>query len=88
MAAQGRPSLALSSDLRDVDPTNAIQSVLQGIEPPVAGRGPKMPPFAASLTDTQIAATLAYARARYTDRAAWPRLTKTVRKVRKEGTQP
>jgi mono/diheme cytochrome c family protein len=88
MAAQGRPSLALSSDLRDADPTNAIQSVLQGIEPPVAGRGPKMPPFAASLTDTQVAATLAYARARYTDRAAWPKLAKTVRKVRREGTQP
>jgi mono/diheme cytochrome c family protein len=88
MAAQGRPSLALSSDLRDADPTNAIQSVLQGIEPPVAGRGPKMPPFAASLTDTQVAAALAYARARYTDRAAWPKLAKTVRKARREGTQP
>lgn len=88
MIAQGRPSLALSSDMGDDDPTSAVQAVLQGIEPPIAGRGPKMPPFEASLTDDQIAATLAYARARYTDRPAWRNLPQAVRKARKEGTQP
>ncbi|UYY58428.1 c-type cytochrome [Sphingomonas sp. S2-65] len=88
MAVQGRPPLALSSDLGDSDPTSAIQAVLQGIEPPVAGRGPKMPPFATSLTDAQVAAVLAYARARYTANPAWPKLAKAVRNARQQGTQP
>ncbi len=88
MAAQGRPSLSLSSDLLDDDPTNAIQAILQGIEPPVAGRGPKMPPFANSLSDKQIASILAYARLRYTDRPEWPSLEKAARSVRKGNIQP
>lgn len=88
MATQGRPSLALSSDLRDTSPTSAIQAVLQGINPPVGDRGPKMPPFADSLTDAQVAATLAYARARFTDRPAWPNLEKAVRSARKDAPQP
>jgi mono/diheme cytochrome c family protein len=88
MNVQGRPSLGLSTDLRDPDPTSAIQAVLQGIEPPVSDRGPKMPPFASSLTDEQVAATLAYSRARFTDRHAWPKLPKVVRKARKEGARP
>ncbi|MEI9852897.1 MAG: c-type cytochrome [Sphingomonas sp.] len=46
MIGQGRPPLAFSSDLRDDDPSSAIQAVLLGIEPPLAGRGPKMPGFA------------------------------------------
>jgi len=88
MAAQGRPSLSLSSDLLDDDPTNAIQAILQGIEPPVAGRGPKMPPFANSLSDKQIASILAYVRLRYTDRPEWPSLEKAARSVRKGNIQP
>jgi len=87
MMGQGRPSLSFAGDLRDTVPTSAIQAVLRGIEPPVAGRGPKMPPFADSLTDAQVAAVLAYARARYTDQPAWPRLDKAVREARKE-SQP
>lgn len=88
MAAEGRPSLALASNLRDDDPTSAIQAVLRGIEPPVADRGPKMPGFADSLTDQQIADVLSYARARYTDRPAWRRLERAVRTARKESAQP
>lgn len=88
MLGQGRPALGLASNLRDDDPTSAIQAVLRGIEPPVAGRGPKMPPFADSLSDTQVAAVLAYARARYTDRPAWPKLDHAVAKARKESAQP
>ncbi len=84
MLSQGRPALGLATDLRDGDPRSAIQAVLQGIEPPVAGRGPKMPPFADILTDAQVAHALAYARARYTDQPAWPQLEKAVRKVRKD----
>jgi mono/diheme cytochrome c family protein len=88
MAAQGRPSLGLSSDVRDTDPTSAIQAVLQGIAPPVAGRGPMMPSFGASLTDNQVAQVLGYVRARYTDRPAWRKLPKAVQRARKEGAQP
>ncbi len=88
MMGQGRPSLGLASNLRDDDPTSAIQAVLMGIEPPIAGRGPKMPPFADSLTDAQVAAVLGYARARYTDRLVWPKLEGAVRKARKESAQP
>jgi mono/diheme cytochrome c family protein len=85
MAAQERPSLALASDLRDSDPASAIQAVLSGIEPPVADRGPKMPPFAESLDDSQIAAVVAYARARYTDRTPWPHLEHAVHEARDGG---
>jgi len=88
MMAQDRPSLGLASDLRDDDPTSAIQAVLRGIEPPVADRGPKMPAFADSLTDAQVAQVLAYARSRYTTRPPWPHLEKTVRTARKESTAP
>lgn len=88
MNGQDRPSLALSTDLNDVDPTSAIQAVLRGIEPPVAGRGPKMPPFAENLTDEQVAATLTYARARFTRQAPWQHLKNAVTKARKESAQP
>lgn len=88
MAAQGRPSLSLASDLRDDNPTNTIQAILQGFEPPVAGRGPKMPGFASSLTDAQVAAITAYIRARFTDRAPWTGLENIVRSERKEDAQP
>lgn len=88
MMGQGRPALGLASNLRDEDPTSAIQAVLSGIEPPVGGRGPKMPPFADNLTDLQIAQVLAYARARYTDRAPWRKIERAVRNARKESEQP
>lgn len=88
MLGQGRPSLGLASSVRDDDPTSAIQAVLQGIDPPVAGRGPKMPGFADSLSDAQLAEVLAYARARYTDRPAWKTLQTHVKNARKEDGAP
>ena len=88
MMGQGRPQLGLASSVTDAEPTSAIQAVLRGIEPPVAGRGPRMPPFADSLSDAQVADVLAYVRARYTDRPAWPRLPAAVRDARKESAQP
>lgn len=88
MMGQGRPLLSLATVLRDTEPTSAAQAVLQGIEPPVAGRGPKMPGFADALTDAQIAAVLGYLRARYTDRPDWRKLPAAVTKARKEGAQP
>lgn len=88
MLGQGRPALGRATALRDSDPSSAIQAILQGIEPPVGGRGPKMPAFADSLTDAQVAAVLSYARARYTDRPAWPDLSRAVKTARKEGSRP
>ena len=88
MMSQGRPALGLSTDLTDSEPTSAIQAVLQGIEPPVEGRGPKMPAFAPSLTDGQVAAVLGYVRTRYTHKPAWNHLEHDVRQARKEGGQP
>lgn len=85
MLRQGRPSLSLDTALQDAHPESAIQAILQGIEPPVAGRGPKMPPFAASLTDQQVAQVVGYARARFTDQAPWKKLRENVAKARKEG---
>ncbi len=88
MLGQGRPALGLATNLRDPDPTSAIQAVLRGIEPPVARRGPLMPAFADGLTDAQIAAALSYARARFTDQPAWRGLGRTVAKARKESAEP
>lgn len=88
MMAQERPSLALASNLRDDDPASAIQAVLRGIDPPVADRGPKMPPFADSLGDRQVAQVLAYARSRYTARTPWRDLERAVRTARKDSAGP
>lgn len=85
MMGQGRPDLSLASDVRDDDPTSATAAIMGGIAPPVAGRGPLMPPFGDSLTDFQAAALLAYVRARYSDRPAWRDLPNHVHKARKEG---
>ena len=48
-------------------------------------RQPFMPPFAASLTDRQVADVLSYARARYGGRAPWPRLQAAVAEARRQG---
>ena len=41
-----------------------------------------MPGFAATLTDKQVAAVLAYLRARFTDRPAWDGLADNVQHIR------
>lgn len=88
MLEQGRASLAYDSALRDSEPMSAVQAILQGVEPPVAGRGPKMPGFAANLTDEQIAQVANYARARFTDQKPWANLPRKVSQARKDGTNP
>lgn len=88
MTGQGRPALGLATNLRDDDPTSAVQAVLRGIQPPVRGRGPMMPAFAEALTDSQVADVVSYARARFTDRPAWNKLERKVAKARKESVEP
>ncbi len=88
MIAQGRPGLPLVSAPQQDDPRNAIQIILQGLQPPTGARGPYMPGFADALTDAQIAEIVDYMRSRYSDRPAWPGLPSAVAEARKEGSQP
>jgi mono/diheme cytochrome c family protein len=82
-----RPSLALSTTLNSDSPRNAIKLVLEGNPWNGSASAHYMPPFAAMLSDDQIADVLAYTRTRYAQRAVWPNLPGTVATLRKE-TQP
>jgi mono/diheme cytochrome c family protein len=84
MMLNGRPSLALGSSVTAATARNATQTILYGLQPGPGERGPWMPGFAASLTDTQIAAVLGYLRGRFTDRPAWPDLPDSVHRIRLE----
>lgn len=88
MANQDRPSLALASSVRDDTARGAMQAMLQGVTPPVAGRGPAMPGFAATFRDEDLADIAAYVRARYSDQPAWKNLKSAARQTRKEGAAP
>ena len=84
MMLNGQPSLALGSSVTAPSPRNAVQTILYGLQPGPAERGPWMPGFAATLTDTQLAAVLRYLRARFTDRPAWPDLDTHVKHIRQD----
>ncbi|WP_198670544.1 cytochrome c [Oceanicella sp. SM1341] len=84
MAGQGRPDLSQMTDLAAPGPANTLRAILGGIEPPVDGRGPKMPGFADSFTDPQVAALTRYLRARYSADAPWPDLAPAIRTAREE----
>jgi nicotinate dehydrogenase subunit B len=83
MMAAGRPSISIVTAIQEDDPRNTIQAILQGLRPPPSGEpGAYMPPFAGTLTDTQIAQVAAYLRSRFTRRPSWPGLSKEVSKIR------
>lgn len=84
----GRPALARSSAVLGDDPANFIQTVLHGIpwRRPAPG-GPAaayMPPFAAVLSDAQVADLAAWVRTDLADRPAWPDVAAASAKLRKE----
>ncbi|NYE60673.1 mono/diheme cytochrome c family protein [Duganella sp. 1224] len=87
MSTRGRPSLALSSAVTGERPDNLIQVVLNGIPWSHTGQSTFMPPFAAALTDQQIASIAAYVRADIGKRPAWPEVERRVNKIRKENQQ-
>ncbi|MYM65725.1 c-type cytochrome [Pseudoduganella sp. FT55W] len=87
MAVAGRPSLALSSAVASDRPDNVIQVMLNGLPFKDSAHATFMPPFAASLTDTQIADIAAYIRADIGKRAAWQDVDRRVRTIRKENQQ-
>jgi mono/diheme cytochrome c family protein len=74
--------LALSTEINDGDPRNAIMVVLDGIAPVAGESGPLMPGFAGTFTDAQLAALLRYLRAHYSDGPAWSDLDGVVRSIR------
>jgi mono/diheme cytochrome c family protein len=87
MAAGGRPSLALSSAVTGARPDNLIQTMLNGIPWSHTGQHTFMPPFAASLTDAQIASIAAYVRSDIGKQPAWPDVEQRVTRIRKENQQ-
>jgi mono/diheme cytochrome c family protein len=84
MAAGGRPSLALSSAVAGDRPDNLIQTVLTGLPWDHMGQSTYMPPFAATLTDAQIASIAAYVRADIGKRPPWRNVEQRVTRIRKE----
>lgn len=88
MLTQGRPGLSTVTALQLDKPDNAIRAILQGIHAPTGPAGPAMPPFAASLTDAQVADLAAYLRSRFSERPAWTALETAAATVRKEESQP
>jgi mono/diheme cytochrome c family protein len=66
-------SLSLSTAITADDPSNFIQTVMQGVGG--AGvPGPYMPGFATALTDNDIALLATYVRRTRSDRPAWANL--------------
>lgn len=84
MAAGGRPSLSLSTAVNSERPDNLIQIVLNGVPWSHAQQTTFMPPFAASLTDAQIASIAAYVRADIGKRPAWTGVEKRAADIRQE----
>jgi mono/diheme cytochrome c family protein len=82
-----RPALELGSTLNADSSRNAIQMVLNGNPWNGSSTAHYMPPFAGVLNDQQIADVLAYARATYAQRPAWPDLPARVAAIRKENSQ-
>ncbi|MRW92908.1 c-type cytochrome [Duganella sp. FT80W] len=84
MSMGGRPSLGLSSAVTSDRPDNLIQIVLNGVPWKDSHHSTFMPPFAASLSDAQIALIAAYVRADIGQRAAWKDVDQRVAAIRKE----
>jgi cytochrome c553 len=79
-----RPELALNSAITLAEPTNFIQVVLNGISSKDGAPGLVMPPYASSLTDSEIARLAAYLRRTRTNLAPWTDLEKKVADIRKK----
>jgi mono/diheme cytochrome c family protein len=84
----GRPlpfggiDLALSTAPQGPNPHNVINVVLAGLPPTEGERSPIMPGFAGSMSDRQLAALVAYLRARFSDKPAWDSIERDVHAAR------
>lgn len=63
--------LALGTTLHAPDPRNALDIVMNGINPPDGAPEKSMPRFAGSLSDRELADLMAFLRARFSDKPAW-----------------
>lgn len=81
-----RPDLAFNSALRSSDPSNFIHVVLHGVGVAEGIPGTMMPPFAASLSDSEIDALASYLRGTMTDKPPWADLSSRIASVRKGKT--
>jgi len=79
----GGVNLALSTTISGPDPRNLANIVLAGVRPVEGESSPIMPGFAASMSDTQIAALLNYLRARFSSQPAWTDVQSTVAGARR-----
>jgi len=79
----GQPLLANAATIRASNPDNAAELILHGRQPPAEQRGPWMPPFETTLSDTQIADVLASVR-QSAGEPPWPDLAQRVRALRRE----
>ena len=87
MMLSGRPGLERGSPLWEDDPRDALQIMLQGLNPPAADAGPAMPAFADTLRNDQLAELGAYMRRRFTDQPAWSGLRAAAAKARRARAQ-
>ncbi|AHK47359.1 diheme cytochrome c-type (plasmid) [Ensifer adhaerens OV14] len=83
MSQQQRPSLSALTTMKMADPANAALTLVYGI-PTVPGKGPLMPSYGQTMTNKELAALLAYVRARFTDKPAWDDLEAAVAAARSE----
>lgn len=76
-----RPSLARSSAVLGADPSNFILTVLHGVD------GARMPPYAAVLSDGQVASLAAYVRSDLAAQPSWSGVSETTAHLRQEAPQ-
>ncbi|WP_321869268.1 c-type cytochrome [Paraburkholderia tropica] len=79
-----RPSLAFSTAINADTPRNAIQMILNGINWHGEDAMNYMPAFSGVYDDPQVADLLAYVRAKWSAKPAWPDTVPLVAKLRKE----
>jgi mono/diheme cytochrome c family protein len=79
-----RPELALNSALTLSEPTNFIQTVLNGIGNTEGAPGLVMPAYASSLSDAEIASLAAYLRRTRTKLPPWTDLENKVAAIRQQ----
>jgi len=86
----GRPvpyggiNLALSTTVSSDDPRNALRVILGGVPATSGARGPIMPGFSDTLTDSQVIALAQYMRTRFAQKPAWTNVSDQLRKIRTE----
>jgi mono/diheme cytochrome c family protein len=78
----GGIDLALSSGISGPSSQNLINVVLYGLPAAEGARSPIMPGFAASISDDQLVALVAYLRAHFSDRAPWTDIESSLHSAR------